>query len=537
MQKRLLFCACLGLFCAGNGAAQTRRSMGVDELFALVETGSKALKTQKTGVDVARGGIEEARSRRLPEISASLAASYNGNVLMTDRSLGNARGLSQPHFGNSFAIEAQQVVYAGGAISSGIRIAELQREQSENGVEMTRCRVRFVALGQYLELLKLENGIKVYDSNIALTEKLIADIKSRQAQGMALKNDVTRYELQMESLKLGRRRLEDQKSIMNHQLCNTLGMEEAQIVPSMQLDTLEEEHRQESELQAEAAGNSLLMQQAALGLSMAEQQLRLAKSELMPKVAIVAADNFAGPFTYDIPPIDKNFNTWYVGVGVKYNISSLFKGNKGVRKAKEQLRQSDAVTKQQYDQIHTNYLAAKARYEQSVRSRATLTRTEQEQGHRLSQNRASVRVAQAQIQLAKLNLSYTVIIATADGVVGKKNIHVGQLVQPGQAMVDIVDSSELWVVANYRETQLPGIRVGSRVRVTADAVPGVEFEGRVERISDATGAAFSVIPQDNATGNFVKVEQRIPVRIHLEGGKEKLGKLRAGMNVECTIKK
>lgn len=202
-----------------------------------------------------------------------------------------------------------------------------------------------------------------------------------------------------------------------------------------------------------------------------------------------------------------------------------------------QLLKSDAVTKQQYDQIHTNYLAAKARYEQSVRSRATLTRTEQEQGHRLSQNRASVRVAQAQIQLAKLNLSYTVIIATADGVVGKKNIHVGQLVQPGQAMVDIVDSSELWVVANYRETQLPGIRVGSRVRVTADAVPGVEFEGRVERISDATGAAFSVIPQDNATGNFVKVEQRIPVRIHLEGGKEKLGKLRAGMNVECTIKK
>ena len=202
-----------------------------------------------------------------------------------------------------------------------------------------------------------------------------------------------------------------------------------------------------------------------------------------------------------------------------------------------QLLKADAVTQQQYDQIHTNYLAAKARYEQVVRSRATLNRTEQEQGHRLSQNKAAIEVAQAQINLARLNLSYTVITATADGVVGKKNIHVGQLVQPGQAMVDIVDNSELWVVANYRETQLPGISLGAKVSIKADAVPDVEFEGTVERISDATGSAFSVIPQDNATGNFVKVEQRIPVRIHLKGDKANIARLRAGMNVECTVNK
>ena len=328
------------MLCAADAAAQTQRSMTIGELFGLVETGSKTLRMQKTGVDVAIRGIEEARSRRLPDINASLAASYNGNVLMTDRDFGNARGLSQPHFGNSFALEAQQVVYAGGAISSGIRLAELQRAQSENAVEMTRNQMRFIALGQYLELLKLENGIKVYDSNIALTEKLIADIKSRQAQGMALKNDVTRYELQMESLKLGKRRLEDQKSIMNHQLCNTIGLENTVVVPSMTLDNMEDDNLMEKDLQAEAAGNSPQIRQAALGVKMAEQQLKLAKSEMLPKVAIVAADNFTGPFNYDIPPIDKNFNIWYVGVGVKYSISSLFKSNKSVRKAKEQLRQS-----------------------------------------------------------------------------------------------------------------------------------------------------------------------------------------------------
>lgn len=200
-----------------------------------------------------------------------------------------------------------------------------------------------------------------------------------------------------------------------------------------------------------------------------------------------------------------------------------------------QLLKEDAVTRQQYDHMHTAWLAAKARYEQAQRSRGTLASTETEQGHRLSQNKAAIDVARAQVQLARLNLSYTAIIATADGVVGKKNIHVGQLVQPGQAMVDIVDNSELWVVANYRETQLPGIKVGAKVKVVADAVPGVTFEGTVERISDATGAAFSMIPQDNATGNFVKVEQRIPVRISLGSDRKKLADLRAGMNVVCTV--
>ena len=402
------------MLCAADAAAQTQRSMTIGELFGLVETGSKTLRMQKTGVDVAIRGIEEARSRRLPDINASLAASYNGNVLMTDRDFGNAHGLSQPHFGNSFALEAQQVVYAGGAISSGIRLAELQRAQSENAVEMTRNQMRFIALGQYLELLKLENGIKVYDSNIALTEKLIADIKSRQAQGMALKNDVTRYELQMESLKLGKRRLEDQKSIMNHQLCNTIGLENTIVVPSMTLDNIEDDNLMEKDLQAEAAGNSPQIRQAALGVKMAEQQLKLAKSEMLPKVAIVAADNFTGPFNYDIPPIDKNFNVWYVGVGVKYSISSLFKSNKSVRKAKEQLRQS-----------HDTHAMAGETVDNSMQQAYTMHR----------QAFAELHTQQKSVELAQQN--YTVV----------NNRYLNQLA----LITDMIDASNIKLNAELQE--------------------------------------------------------------------------------------
>lgn len=203
----------------------------------------------------------------------------------------------------------------------------------------------------------------------------------------------------------------------------------------------------------------------------------------------------------------------------------------------KRLLAEDAVTRQQYDNILTAYEATKARYEQVSRVKHSTSLTKNEQTHRLGQNEAAVRLAQAAVELARLNLSYTVITATCDGVTGRKDIHEGQLVQPGQTMVDIVDGTDLWVIANYRETQLPHIHEGDRVTLTADAVPGVTYTGTVESISDATGAAFSLIPQDNATGNFVKVEQRVPVRISLAGNDpEQLKLLRAGFNVECKVK-
>lgn len=203
----------------------------------------------------------------------------------------------------------------------------------------------------------------------------------------------------------------------------------------------------------------------------------------------------------------------------------------------EALLKNDAVTQQQYDNVHTAYLSAKARYEQVAHSRATQTSVKTEQGHHLSASICSLRLAKAAVELARLNLSYCYIIATCDGVVGTKDIEEGMLVQPGQTMVNIVSSNCKWVEANYKESQLPDIHEGSEVEITADAVPGIVYKGCVERISKATGSAFSLVPIDNATGNFVKVEQRVTVRIKLDGNKpEDLAKLHAGYNVECRVK-
>ena len=200
----------------------------------------------------------------------------------------------------------------------------------------------------------------------------------------------------------------------------------------------------------------------------------------------------------------------------------------------EKLLQQDAVTQQQYDNVHTGYLSAKAAYEQALRSRNAQTAVVAEQGHHLSASEATIELARAQVEIARLNLSYCYVIATCDGVEGSKDIHVGQLVNPGQTIVSIVDKNEKWVEANYQETQMPNIQVGDKVRFTADAVPGVEYTGVVVRISDATGSAFSLIPIDNATGNFVKVEQRVTVRVKIDACDE-LKQLHGGYNVVCKV--
>ncbi len=202
------------------------------------------------------------------------------------------------------------------------------------------------------------------------------------------------------------------------------------------------------------------------------------------------------------------------------------------------LLKKDAVTRQQYDAVRTDYETKKARYEMLSRQLTASQSVESETRGRISQTDAGVELAKALVETAELNLSYCVITAPCDGYTSRKSIVTGQLVQPGQTILDIIESGDYWVTANYKETQLQNIRPGSEVTIKVDAVPGVEYHGKVESISKATGASLSILPQDNSAGNFVKVRQRVPVRIAFtsDNSPEDISLLRAGMNVECEVK-
>lgn len=201
------------------------------------------------------------------------------------------------------------------------------------------------------------------------------------------------------------------------------------------------------------------------------------------------------------------------------------------------LLENKAVTQQQFDGIQTKYESLKAKLETMKRQKKTTSLVKTEQTQRLEQNELRIEVAKAALDLAELNLSYTVVLAPCSGTMSRKNIQVGELMMPGKPLFSIIDNSDKWVIANFRETQRENIHVGNEVEIEVDAFPRLTLKGRVKSISNATGAQYSIASPDNSTGNFVKVEQRIPVKIvFTENNDPKvLEQLGSGMNVECKV--
>lgn len=153
----------------------------------------------------------------------------------------------------------------------------------------------------------------------------------------------------------------------------------------------------------------------------------------------------------------------------------------------------------------------------------------------IAQARANVAQAEADLRTARLNLGYTVIRAPVDGYIGNRAVRVGAYVTVGSYLVSVVPARGLWVDANFKEDQLAEIKAGEGATVTADVLPGKEFHGHVESVAPGTGAIFSVIPPENATGNFTKIVQRVPVRIALDANAARLGGLRPGLSIIANI--
>ena len=263
----------------------------------------------------------------------------------------------------------------------------------------------------------------------------------------------------------------------------------------------------------------------------AEYRYRVAQAEADYKNAVI------GKKAMGTTILTTQSNIGVTESGIEESRVRLENAEKEYQRYKKLLAEK-SVTPQQFDAISTNYEAAKARYEQMQRQRNTTSLVKNEQTMRLNQNDAGIKQAEAALELARLNLSYTVILAPCDGVTGRKNMEEGQMIQPGQALLDLVNDTEKWIIANYKETQTANIKEGQGVDIEIDAIPGAVFKGTVKSISRATGASYSLFLQDNSAGNFVKVEQRIPVRIEFSGenSPRDLEKLRSGMNVECEVK-
>ena len=191
-----------------------------------------------------------------------------------------------------------------------------------------------------------------------------------------------------------------------------------------------------------------------------------------------------------------------------------------------------AATPIQLEQLETEYAATKKKLEATRRQQKAALSGVNEVQNRKANIAAAIERAQAALEMAKLNLSYTVVVAPCDGQLGRRALEEGQMVNAGQTITYIMPETQKWVIANYKETQVENLFVGQKVRLTVDAISDKEFEGKVTAISGATGSKYSLVPTDNSAGNFVKIQQRVPVRIDFVGlSKEDNQRLAAGMMV------
>ena len=334
----------------------------LQSLFDLADQQSQRIKVSEVALKAAEEGVASAKTALLPSVEFSVQGSYTGNAVLLSRGF-SASGTTEyivpglgpqqvpngkqptPHWGNSFTVQASQVIYAGGAIRSGIEIAKLGHQLAELDVEKNRQEVRFLLTGYYLDLYKLKNQSQVIAKNIELTGQVIAQMKDRREQGTVLKNDITRYELQLQSLVLAKTQVDDAQKIIRHQIATTIHLPQGE---DFELDaqSLEEEGMalkaltSEEFWQQKAMEHNIDIRQVTLATTMSEQMVKNTRAASLPSVAVVAENSLSGPYTSDLIPRNANVNVWFVGIGVKYNLSSLWKNKHDIRKARHECTQA-----------------------------------------------------------------------------------------------------------------------------------------------------------------------------------------------------
>ncbi|WP_175552554.1 TolC family protein [Tangfeifania diversioriginum] len=355
----------LFLISAQVGFAQIPKEkiISLDTVFVLAERNSTHLKISKSISETANMAIDVAENLRLPSVDVGISAMYLGDATIFDRNFSNAQNAAMPHFGNNFSAEASYVVFAGDAVSNAIEKAELESQIATLSHDKNRMDIRLLVAGQYLDLYKLYNQKKVFNKNIEETNELIRHVKAKLTTGMALDNDLTRYELMLQNLKLALIEIENNISIVNIHLTIALGLpDETVIIPDSSVQNINELPLFAENLVDEANEKRPSVKIQSLQKEVAQKDIKLAKADLYPSVAIFGADYFEGPITMEVPPINKNLNYWYLGVGIKCNLASLYKSSNKISLAKSSLNTANYAYEAELENTRTAIYSAQTKY-------------------------------------------------------------------------------------------------------------------------------------------------------------------------------
>lgn len=350
------------------------RVMTLDEMFNMAEESNLSLSSLRGARQEAGLGVASAKTGLMPDIDINVALSVIGNAWIADRDFSNGMNAETPHFGNTYSVAITQVLFAGGAIRNSISMASLRQDLASLSIDAARQSLRLVIAGYYLDLCKLRNQETILEKNIEQTRRLVDDIQANYAAGTALKSDITRYELQLQSLSLSLTRVRSAIDITSKQLSTALGSPDFQPVPDTTLALAPDGVAAEDEWQrlCRARPQARLAQKQ---VEIAQKSESLTRAGMRPTVALRVEDKLDGPITYEVPALDKNVNFWYAGVNISYNLGSVYKQRRKVNESRmasatAQTRLDDVLSQGDAD-IHAAYVKLlEARTERATREKS-----------------------------------------------------------------------------------------------------------------------------------------------------------------------
>lgn len=345
----------------------------VPQLLLLADQHNPQLRVAQAGVEAARQTTVVARTARLPTISASLSANYISNIQIiqpdfSERTVGKA-----PHMGNSFAVEAGQLIWGAGAVRKSIQLTSLQEQLAELTLSQNQQDVHMLLLGHYLDLATLYNQRAVYRRNIQETQLLIRNIQSRLKHGTVLRTDLIRNELQLSNLNLGLLQTTNDIAIANQQLVLGLGLPEGTVIrpeaagPGQRLPTASLPQNQQL-----ALAHNPDLQQAAVQEQVAAKNVEYVQAGRYPTLSWFVNNNLGRPFLYDLPPVDIYYNLWMAGLSLKYNVGGLYTTKQRTRLAVAQQVQQQRGQELAAERVSLAVHAATIKHQESIDRLATL---------------------------------------------------------------------------------------------------------------------------------------------------------------------
>lgn len=332
-----------------NGPVLDYRTITVPELFALTEQNSQQLKVARAGVDVAAQRRRVTEAQRLPNLATNLNLSYLGNPVILDTDLKEMQTVKLPHFGTTFGLKASQAVFRGGAIRNGIERAALDEQVAALNVSQSRADVKLLLVGRYLDMFQAYNQRAVYEKNVRQAELRVQQAKSLVREGVITKNEMYRLELQLANLRLSIQELDNTLSVLNNQLLVTLGLPATVMIrPDTTLLELPPAPTSLPDYLAEANQRNFGLNLARTSLQSVEKGIDIARADRLPTLGLVASSNLLRPLTTVQPALDLYSRSWSAGVGIGYNISSLYTAKRTIGLAQAQARQQrEQVTLQE----------------------------------------------------------------------------------------------------------------------------------------------------------------------------------------------